>query len=383
MRRRQLIQAALLLALVPAAASARSLIEEIRAAGPIGRQVLAEARLYEPQILWTPLRPLSEGRWQPASTQTYGIEPRRWYAAASFVKLPLAALLLEALEQRGIDAWEALRLRVDTRTACAPLPEGIAEGLPLVDLLRAMLVVSDNLAYNALFELLGSSWIHARLQTLGFPHIRMGARLGCGGLERPGKLPAQLLRGDAVIWDSPAQPESIPMFPFGAASKGRAWMEGGRVIEGPRDFRASNFLPLSDVHQLTLELGGGELLQGPRRFALSAVARARLREWMLLLPRQCPSPHYVLPDDHGKWLLTPGDDGRFAQGLEIASKNAMSFGYLGDSAVILDRRRARGLALTASLFVDRDGVLNDGRYAYEEIGRPFLRALGDRLLRQA
>ena len=49
-------------------------------------------------------------------------------------------------------------------------------------------------------------------------------------------------------------------------------------------------------------------------------------------------------------------------------------------AFVVDAENGIAFALSAVLFVDRDGVLNDGRYAYAEIGRPFLRELGSAVL---
>ena len=72
--------------------------------------------------------------------------------------------------------------------------------------------------------------------------------------------------------------------------------------------------------------------------------------------------------------------GQQPAGLRIGSKNAQSYGYIGDSAFIVDEARNIGFGLSAVVFVDRDGVLNDGNYAYADIGRPFLRELGAAVL---
>jgi hypothetical protein len=388
MRRRDALAALVLTACaarLPAAVDDEMLIRLLRDAGPLSRRILASPQEFELQVLWTRCGRTESGEWRAASAHAHGIQRQRWFAAASFVKLPLAALLLEQLCARGlIDQIDSLRVSLDAGNACAPLPAPVAGGWPLLRLLRAMLVVSDNRACNALHELLGADAVHRRLGELGYADCRIAARLGCGG-KRPGKLAARVV--DAVgnvVWDSPRNATEQPqLFPFGRALKGRAWLEGGKTIAGAHDFSDSNFMPLPDVHRMTLELASGQALGDEPAFAICPKARKLLAQVMALTPRQCPDPVYdprQFADDHAKWLTPLDAAGRLPQGLRIASKNAQSYGYIGDSAFVIDDARDIAFGLTAVVFVDRDGVLNDGRYAYADIGRPFLRELGAAVL---
>lgn len=387
MRRREALTA-LVLAAAGGRLQARDddlLARLLRDAGPLSRRLLAARDEFELQLLWSRCERTPTGAWQIRRGHALGVRRQRWFAAASFVKLPLAALLLEQVCARGlIDQVDRLRLVVDAREACAPLPADVDAGWPLVRLLRAIFAVSDNRAYNALYELLGSDAIHRRLGELGYADCRVGARLGCNG-KRPGKLAARVFDGGGtLVWDSPARSaEHAQAFPFGRALKGRAWMQGGRQTPGAHDFSDSNFMPLADVHRMTLELGSGQALGAEPMFALCPKARKLLVQVMTLTPRECPDPAYdplQFADDHSKWLIAPDQAGRRPAGLRIASKNAQSYGYMGDSAFIVDEARDIAFALSAVVFVDRDGVLNDGRYAYADIGRPFLRELGAAVL---
>lgn len=391
MRRRDALTALVLAATattsprVRAAADDALLTDLLRAAGPQSRRMLASLETFELQVLWTRCQRTERGDWRAVGTHALGVRHERWFAAASFIKLPLAALLLEQVCARGlIDQVDSLRLVVDASEACAPLPVDVDGGWPLMRLLRAICVVSDNRACNALYELLGSDAIHRRLGELGYAECRIGARLGCNG-KRPGKLAARLMdAGGKLRWDSPAQSVEQPQtFPFGRALKGRAWMQGGRQISGAHDFSDSNFMPLADVHRMTLELASGQALGVEPAFALCPKARKVLAQIMALTPRECPDPAYdpvEFADDHSKWLIALDDAGHQPAGLRIGSKNAQSYGYVGDSAFIVDETREIAFGLSAVVFVDRDGVLNDGNYAYAEIGRPFLRELGAAVL---
>ncbi len=343
--------------------------------------MLAARSTYEPQIIWSRLNRASDGRLETRSEHRLGVDRKRWFTAASFVKLPLAALVFEALERRGLASQiDNLRLRVTH--SCGALPASEPAGWKLGDLLRSMLIVSDNLAYNALYELLGSDVIHARLAALGYADLRMPMRLG--GCAQARKALAVLRdAGGKPVWESPAAPTEKPQrYAYGRALKGRAWQQSAQQIPGPHDFSASNFMALEDVQRIFLDLMGISI-PSTSHFALSEHSRRWLRRTLATLPRECASPRFPeskYPDNHGKYLLVGGEPQRLPSGLAIANKNALSYGFIGDCALIEEPARKLAFAVSAVLYVNRDGVLNDGAYEYAEIGLPFLRELGEALL---
>jgi hypothetical protein len=389
MNRRDCLQGALWPALamhLPAVAAHGAddplLLEILSTASPTVRRVLANRATYEPQILWTRLKPLSDGGFERISEHRLGVERRRWFAAASFVKLPLAALLFEELEKRGLARnLEHLRLQVDR--SCAALPARIAGGWPLMRLVRSMLIVSDNPCFNALYELIGSDAIHARLATLGYRDLTMPTRMGGCGVAHKARAVVVDSRGKPV-WESPASAQELPQrFAYGKALKGRAWQAGASQVPGPHDFSASNFIALEDLQRLFLDLTGVVAAPEGQRFALSVEAHALLRNTLSTLPRECSDPRYpesAYADNHAKFLGVGGAPQRLPGGLTIANKNAESYGFIGDCALIEERAAGIAFALAAVVYVNRDGVLNDARYEYAEIGLPFLRELGEAVL---
>jgi hypothetical protein len=111
---------------------------------------------------------------------------------------------------------------------------------------------------------------------------------------------------------------------------------------------------------------------------------------MSIYPSECRHPAYdakEYPDNWGKYLLI-GDDTNFhapslkeragvrSDSIRIFNKVGMAYGFLTDCAYIVDYKNQVEFIVSASVFVDRDGTLNDGKYAYKEIGLPFLGKLG-------
>jgi hypothetical protein len=350
-----------------AIAGNRNPLDDVLRAEPLLRRVRDDPS-FELQAIWTRYR--WAGGWVAAAEHRVGVDDRRWFAAASFVKPILALALAELLSENGLASPADLRLHIEG-PGCAPLP---ALPMALDEAFARMLALSDNAAFNALYELIGSDELHRRLRAHELPSVRIPQRLGCNN-SLPRKAGARLVDAlGATVWRSPAgiQAEQPQRFAFGAVHKGNAWLDNGKLVPGPHDFTRSNFVPLGAVHRLIAEIAGGSR----QTWRLSPAWRSALARWTTLLPGDLGSSE---ADDYAKWLL-PLDRHRLPRDLRIASKNAQSYGYIGDSAFIEHRGGRFAVGLSAVLFVDRDGVLNDARYAYAEIGRPFLRQLGTSVL---
>jgi hypothetical protein len=106
---------------------------------------------------------------------------------------------------------------------------------------------------------------------------------------------------------------------------------------------------------------------------------------MATLPRDSKDPEFdgaKYTDDWGKFFL-PGvsriiDPAR----IRIENKVGLAYGFLIDSARIVDMSTEREFFMTVAMYVNSDGVLNDDRYEYETIGLPLMADLGEAAARR-
>lgn len=357
----------------PDRAEKTDISQVLRAGSAATRTVLAHARELQLQICysWRDLQGRLQSQYLRADSQ--------WFAPASLVKLPLAAMLLETLEAEGLD-WRQGALRFPNMPDCAA---GAAElRLPqrVKRLIERALVVSDDSAYCALFDALGPQHIADRCAEMGYLDTRIQARFGYCGAER------SRLTGP-VIWHQDGQETQLsgarPAFNLRrAASKievGRAWMNGSTRIEGAKDFSDSNTMPLRALHGVLIALSEPELVPEQQRFKLSAPARQFLLDAMAQNPSQCVScngSERALPNQAFR-LLAVGD-GHWPKALKVRNKVGWAYGFLSDIAHLRDAQHECWISCV--MYLNADGVLNDGRYDYERIGRPFMAEAGRLLL---
>ena len=315
----------------------------------------------------------------------HGVIGERWFAPASLIKLPVAALALERVAEltgQGVDRGSRLVLRDSPRCArpAAAETESVARAI------RRMLVVSENDPFKRLYELLGQDRIHQRLADIGCPSSRIISRIAhCSPADNRMTGATELRDADDRVLArvEAASTATLRSFPHGQALKGRAWVERGKSIAGPRDFSASNFMPLDEAHRMLIAIVMPESLPPEQRFRLDADAHVFLRHCMGMLPQECTDPLYegrTYPATYSKYLIGGGGLANLPSGARSFNKVGRSFGYLSDCAYISDARRGAEFFLSASIYVNEDDVLGDGKYEYREVGWPMLAALGSAAL---
>jgi Beta-lactamase enzyme family len=303
-----------------------------------------------------------------------------WFAAASLVKLPLAAFMLEQLEAQGLD-FRDLNIAFPDMPACAERAPELRKPQPIARVLERALVQSDDSSYCALYDFLGPQFIEERFRALGDIGVRIQARFGFCGPEGSRVAAGFVLskHGKTVLTRPALASRALTRAPV-PIRVGKAWRSGSQLIQGAKDFSDSNTLPLSVAHRLLIALRYPNAMPASARFKLSEPARLELLRLLSTAPSQTRylSPVEQKQQPHAFRLLGAGD-GRWPAGLQITSKVGWAYGFLSDVAHLKDA--AHECFISSACYLNADQVLNDGVYEYDSIGRPLMAELGRLLLR--
>ncbi len=348
---------------------------------------------FELQIIYTQIDRDAQNR--PAFTpHTYHLNPRQYFNPASMVKLPVVALALEKLNsfhqpyvtRRTIMAT-GIAWHCQTRVPFAA-PADSDQAATVGNYIKRMLLVSDNGAYNRLYEFLGQRPLNERLAQLGHPDIRITRRFApCDTAANRHTNPISFHspQGD-TLYKQAAQFNATPYTsPLGRVLKGRAYQAGRRIITEPYDFTTANHLPLADVTAILQSLLFPESVPAAQRLSLTASDYAFLRRYLHTTPHESGFHAYAPAryfDAYKKYLFY-GRNPKIPRqsALRIYNIVGMSHGYLSDVAYFADSLHQAEFMLSAVLYVNQDGIINDGAYEYDSIGEPFLAQLG-RLIQQ-
>jgi hypothetical protein len=351
---------------------------------------------YEVQVLYTEIDRAADGAVR-LSTHRWGADSTQYFYPASTVKMPAAILALQWINEHGATGLSPQTLLFHgTGTAPAAAPQTSvnsdstsASGYPSVaHYLRKIFLVSDNDAYNRLFELLGPTYMNHALHRAGIRGGRLQHRVGVGGFSTETHAwlnPVRFVDGINTPYQIGERHDDYhnPLPQIKEQHRGKGYTTNdGELINTPFDFSHKNYLSVRNLHDILLRVVLPEAVAEHQRFKLTDEDYELIRKAMGQRPRESDFPQYDKPDNYVKfWMYgDQPDETQIPDGLRIYNKVGWAYGYLTDAAHITDAESGREFLLVGTIHVNENRIFNDGVYEYETIGLPFFGELGRAVL---
>ncbi len=364
-----------------------SLEEFLNGRGGILAQVVSEAERHRLQIIYTKIE--RDDRGKP-TFRTYGfrLDEHEYFYPASTVKLPAALAALEkirALAVPDLDSHTNMLTGAgnpaQTPVTADPTAPG---GLPsIAHYVRKILLVSDNDAYNRLYEFAGHDQLNASLRQKGYSGTRIIHRLEAGldKAQQRETNPVSFVSGGRTIYQQAA---ASGMRDFRAPRPvllGKGEIVNGQLVPGPKDFAGKNAFPLQEQHDLLKALLFPDAVPSDQQFSISDDDRQLVLEAMSAVPADSGIAAYAdrtaYPDGYVKFLMFGGDAQHISANIRVFNKSGQAYGFLTDMAYIIDSANGVEFLLGATIYTNDNGIFNDDVYEYETIGFPVMRALGE------
>ncbi|MEM9678778.1 MAG: serine hydrolase [Bacteroidota bacterium] len=349
-------------------------------------EIIDNLKKYEVQIIYTQINRDSTNN--PSFKSFYfNVDPERYFYPASTVKMPVAFLALEKLRNLNIEGLDRnttfLTDSAYSGQSAVNADSTSENGLPsIAHYVKKIFVVSDNDAYNRLYEFIGQGEINSQLRNKGYESTRLIHRLSIPLSidENQHTNPVRFINGDSVIYEQPIVKSKLSYQPDEKIMKGVAHVDNeGQLIQVPFDFTYKNFMPLEEMQLMLRSVIFPETNKG---FDLSENSRDFVLQYMSQLPRETSYPSYDTEeyyDTYSKFLLF-GKSKTIPDHIRIFNKIGQAYGYLIDNAYIVDFDSNVEFLLSAVIHVNANETYNDGKYEYEEIGYPFMQRLGEVML---
>jgi hypothetical protein len=337
------------------------------------------------QIIYTPVKKRGM-RASQFKDHAFNLNPGQYFYPASTVKFPIAILALQRLRELsipGLDRNSTLITESDRAAQTQVYNDPTSEdGRPTIaHYIKKILLVSDNDAYNRLYEWLGQDYINESLHRLGYKSVEILHRLSLPLSTEENRYTNPVLFFDSagrplyqqqgVVAKHQPRPLTIKM--------GKGYISRGKLIEEPFDFSFKNRLPLADLHHMVRQIMFPSSVPTARRFLLAEEDLVFLRDYMSRLPSQSQYPSYdstAIWDNYVKFLYYGSSTEKPDSAIRIYNKVGNAYGFLIDAACLEEVRTGKKFLLSAVIYCNSDAIFNDDRYDYDNIGFPFLKAVG-------
>ena len=316
-------------------------------------------------------------------------EDSTYFYPASTVKLPIAILALQKikdLQARGIPITRDTPFHViDPKTGEYVQKTDSTQSqnqLTIAHLIKKIFLVSDNDAYNYLFDFLGKKDINQEIKQRKIKHTAIRHKFLFGADNDNSWEYVFFDNLDTIYHQKSQYSPPLPAFRLKNQFKGKAYLSYGQKVETPMDFSQKNWMALSAQLELLKRIIFPEEFTAEEQFDLNQDDLDFLRFWMSSSTLESEITAYTSPeyyDSYGKFFLYGDTKGAMNNQLRIYNKVGYAYGTLTDIAYIEDKAKKTAFFLAGTILVNENEIFNDNTYEFEEKGIPFLAEVGRQL----
>ena len=353
------------------------------------KQLTDNPSKYRLQILYTQIDRDVDNK-PTFTTHAYRVDANEYFYPASTVKLAASVLALEKINQLKIDKNTTFQTLKNRPTQLEILRDtSAANWLPsIAHYIKKILLVSDNEAYNRLYEFLGQKNFNKKMADKGFEGVRFTHRLQTSIplLENQYTNPVQFVNNQGkVVWRQKEQFNKKQIQspnPLQTILGKGVMNDSGRISMHPVTFGFKNAYPLQAQHDFLKRLMFPSAYHAKERFKLTDEDYRFLYRYMSEYPTESKKPSYSADSTIGpaycKFILYGGDkNAQLNSDVRIFNKVGDAYGFLLDNAYFVDFKNKVEFMITATIYCNEDEIFNDDKYEYDTVGFPFFKHLGE------
>ncbi|RDC63700.1 serine hydrolase [Adhaeribacter pallidiroseus] len=351
------------------------------------KNITANPAPYRVQIIYTQINRDAQNK-PHFKTFTYCLNPNSYFYPASTVKLPAALLALEKLNNLKIlNLNKDTPLRIDSAYAgqtAVTIDSTAPNNLPtLAHYIKKIFLVSDNDAYNRLYEFLGQEQLNIGLQQKGYSHVRLLHRLAVGDAREATRYtnPITFYQNQQIIYQQPLvyNPKTYPNKLKNTHLGVGYYNNQNQLVNQPMDFADRNYISLETLHQILKSVIFPEAVPAHQRFNLTPADYDFVLKYMSMKPRESRYPQYdttTYYDTYAKFLMFGDQHKTMPSAVRVFNKVGNAYGFVLDNAYIVDFENKVEFMVSAVVLGNEDGIFNDDKYEYDTVCFPFLTDLG-------
>ena len=356
------------------------------------QNVLENKNEHEIQILLSEIKRNHSGEVL-FKESTYQLDEDLYFYPASTAKLPIAILALQklnSLKAKGIpiSGDSPFYIRNKDGETIVDRDSTQKKGIVTVNhLIKKIFLVSDNDAYNYLFDFLGTDYINRELIKKGLNKTQINHKFLIGADNQNTWEYTFFGDNKKIIYYQPSIKAEFQLPPQNLKGilKGIGYVELENIIYEPMNFEKKNRISIRNLEGIMKRIIFPEAFQKKERFNLTTEDYNFLKYWMSRTTLESNYPDYNSEnywDSYVKFFIYGDKKDVMNPEIRIYNKVGDAYGTITDVAYIKDKKNEIEFFLTATILVNENKIFNDDIYESDQIGIPFLAALGRAVLEE-
>jgi len=354
------------------------------------RKVMINKKKHEIQILLSQVKRDKSGNISFIE-DSYQLDENKYFYPASTAKLPIAILALQkikSLRDQGIPINADTPFLIKNKNGETIIDKdstNINGDVTINHLIKKIFLVSDNDAYNYLFDFLGRDYINNELIKRGLKKTQIHHKflLGADNVNTWEYTFIDENQNKIFHQSSMSSKYTLEPHKLNGVLKGKGYISSGKLINEPMKFDKKNRISIRDLQGILKRIIFPEEFNKKERFELEDTDYKFLRYWMSRTTLESNYPNYKDQeywDSYCKFFIYGDKKGAMTPEIRIYNKVGFAYGTLTDVAYIKDNNTGLDFFLTATVLVNENQIFNDNNYEFEELGIPFLASLGREIL---
>jgi len=351
----------------------------------VTKKVLANPKTYRYQLVYTKIDRDQNGI--PHFTNyTLHADPENYFNPASMVKMPLAFLAIEKLYELnlpGVNKYTTMQFDSNYQRQVAMYADSSAENKKpsIAHFIKRAFLISENDPYNRLYQFVGQGPTNQKLIAKGYTSTKI-TRQFMGYTEDQNRHTngIQFMDEKELPILKLAPQYNKDSFQFGAPILiGDAhWNSKDEVVNAPFDFTRHNNISLVDMQKMLQSVIFPASVPKQNRFNMTEADRLFLLQYLSQYPSETNYPKYDSAHFYDSYVKFFFQDSTHAmpKHIRVFNKVGWAYGFLTDVSYVLDTKNNIDYMLSATVYVNSDGVVNDSKYDEETVGFPFLNKIG-------
>ena len=342
------------------------------------KEIIKEKEDYEIQILLTKIDQYNSK--VDFQEYKYQLDDNKYFYPASTIKLPIVVLTLKKINElrsKGSEITLKSKITLNYKDDYSELV--IRDSITsFQNLIADVFLVSDNSASNILIDFIGYNYFNHEMENAGFDKTYLNHKFNPDPYVNS---TWQILDLDNNIISSINDNQKIIKADekTNGLEKGERRYFKGEILDESLNFSEKNRSSITDMHNLIKYIFYPEIFDSTITFNLNVEDYDFLRYWMSRFTYEDIGEKFIGDENffetYNKFFIHGDEQSVSNEQIRVYNKIGQAYGTSIDNGLIKNYQDNVEFILTATIYTNKNKVINDNLYEYDDLAVPFLAKL--------